>query len=215
MAESKCEQIKETNPNFSEDVEVYINYLRIFNRGLLAEGIDSKLPAINSQLYYSESQYQPDTNQINCLKKILKSDDKNITAEFLAQNIRDETSTTLVQPIDKTQIYETINLAISGITGSYIDIANPAGNSLQLQDTANELLEIRKEIISSELKEVLVKILDKEKFKIDFGENKTTKIEEKIKNKLREKGLLPSREATPTLAQNASSASVSGSLVFP
>jgi hypothetical protein len=215
MAESKCEQIKANNPDFSEDVEVYINYLRIFNRGLLAEGIDSGLPAINSQLYYSESQYQPDNNQINGLKEILKSDDKNITAEFLAQNIRDETSTTLVQPIDKTQIYETINLAISEITGSYIDIENPAGNSQELQNTANELQEIRKEIISSELKEVLVKILDKKKFKIDFGKNKTTEIKEKIENKLREKGLLPSREATPTLAQNATLSSVSGSLVFP
>lgn len=215
MAESKCEQIKETNPEFSEDVEVYINYLRIFNRELLEEGIDSGLPAINSQLYYIESQYQPDTNQINGLKEILKSDDKNITAEFLAQNIRDETSTTLVQPIDETQIYKNINLAISDITGSYIDIDNPAGNSQQLQNTANELQEIRKEIISSELKEVLVKILNKEKFKIDFDENKTTEIKEKIENKLRKKGLLPSREATPTLAQNASLASVSGSLVYP
>lgn len=215
MAESKCEQIKANTPDFSEDVEVYINYLRIFNRGLLAEGIDSGLPAINSQLHYSESQYQPDTNQINGLKEILKSDDKNIIATFLAQNIRDETSTTLVQSIDKTQIYETINLAISEITESYINIGNSADNSQQLQDTANELLEIRKEIISSELKEVLVKILNKEKFKIDFGENKTTEIKEKIENKLREKGLLPSREATPTLAQNASLSSVSGSLVFP
>ena len=129
MAESKCKQIKANNPDFSEDVEVYINYLRIFNRGLLAEEIDRGLPAINSQLYYNQSQYQPDTNQINGLKEILKSDDKNITAEFLAQNIRDETSTTLVQPIDKTQIYKNINLAISEITESYIDIDNSAGNS--------------------------------------------------------------------------------------
>jgi hypothetical protein len=218
MAKSKCEQIKANNPDFSEDVEVYINYLRIFNRKLLEEGIDSGLPAIQNQMYYTGANfelYQPNLNEITDLTKVLKSEDKTEIAEFLAQNIRDETSTTLVQPIDKTQIYKNINLAISEITESYINIDNSAGNSLQLQNTANEMQEIRKEIISSELKEVLVKILDKEKFKIDFGENKTTEIKEKIENKLREKGLLPSREATPTLAQNPSSASVSGSLVYP
>ena len=217
MAKSKCEQIKETNPDFSEDVEVYIHYLRIFNRELLVEGINSGLPAIQNQMYYTGANfelYQPNLNEIADLTKVLKSEDKTEIATFLAQNIRDETSTTLVQPIDKTQIYETINLAISDITGAYIDIDNPTGNSQQLQDTANELLEIRKEIISSELKEVLVKILNKEKFKIDFDENKTTKIKTKIEFKLREKGLLPSREATPILAQNDSLSSVSGSLVF-
>lgn len=218
MAKSKCEQIKETNPDFSEDVEVYINYLRIFNRGLLAEGIDSGLPAIQNQMYYTGANfelYQPNLNEIADLTKVLKSEDKTEIATFLAQNIRDETSTTLVQPIDKTQIYETINLAISGITCPYIDTENYAGNSRQLQNTANEMQEIRKEIISSELKEVLVKILNKEKFKIDFGGNKTTEIKEKIEKKLHEKGLLPSGQATPTLAQNASSASVLGSLVYP
>jgi chromosome condensin MukBEF MukE localization factor len=69
--------------------------------------------------------------------------------------------------------------------------------------------EIRKEIISSELKEALVKILDKEKFKIDFDKNKIQEIKEKIENKLRDKGLLPSSETIPTLAQNASLSSIS------
>ena len=217
MAKSKCEQIKETNPEFSEEVEVYINYLRIFNRELLEEGINSGLPAIQNQMYYTGANcelYQPNSSEIAGLTKVLKSENAIEIATFLAQNIRDETSTTMIYALDKTKIYTTINLAISDITGAYIDIDNPAGNSQQLQDTANELLEIRKEIISSELKEVLVKILNKEKFKIDFDENKTTKIKTKIEFKLREKGLLPSREATPTLAQNASLSSVSGSLVF-
>ena len=217
MAESKCKQIKETNPEFSEEVEVYINYLRIFNRELLEEGINSGLPAIQNQMYYTGANcelYQPNSSEIAGLTKVLKSENAIEIATFLAQNIRDETSTTMIYALDKTKIYTTINLAISDITGAYIDIDNPAGNSQQLQDTANELLEIRKEIISSELKEVLVKILNKEKFKIDFDENKTTKIKTKIEFKLREKGLLPSREATPTLAQNASLSSVSGSLVF-
>ena len=217
MAGSKCKQIKETNPGFNEDVEVYINYLRIFNRKLLEEGIDSGLPAIQYQMYYTGANfelYQPNSSEIADLTKVLKSDDNTEIAKFLAQYIRDETSTTLLQPIDKTQIYETINLAISAITESYIDIENSAGNSQQLQKTANELLEIRKEIISSELKEVLVKILDKKKFKIDFDENKTTEIKTKIEFKLREKGLLPSGETTQASAQNHSSPSVSGSLVF-
>jgi hypothetical protein len=59
----------------------------------------------------------------------------------------------------------------------------------------------------------LVKILNKEKFKIDFDENKITEIKEKIENKLRDKGLLPSRETIPTLAQNASQPSISASLI--
>ena len=213
MAESKCKEIKEVNPSFSEDVEVYLNYLRIFNQELLAEGINSRLPAINDQLYFNESQNQPDANQINELKGILQSQDKNQIAEFLAQNIRDETSTSMIQSFDKTHIYKTINLTVSEITGSYIDIENFSGSSEQFQKTADELQEIRKEIISSELKEALVKILDKEKFKIDFDENKIQEIKEKIENTLHEKGLLPSGQTAPTLAQNASQPSISASLI--
>jgi Leucine-rich repeat (LRR) protein len=216
MAESKCKEIKEANPSFSEDVEVYLNYLRIFNRELLAEGINSRLPAIQNQIYYTGvrfESYQPNSEEIADLTKVLKSENPSEIATFLAQNIRDETSTTMICSLDETKIYKTINLAVSDITGSYIDIENFSGSSEQFQNTANELQEIRKEIISSELKELLVKILNKEKFKIDFDENKITEIKEKIENKLRDKGLLPSRETIPTLAQNASQPSISASLI--
>jgi len=218
MAESKCKQIRETNSLFSEGVEVYINYLRIFNRELLTEGIDSKLPAIQNQMHYTGvgyELYQPDSKEIADLTEVLKSENPSEIATFLAQNIRDETSTTMICSLDETKIYKTINLAVSDITGSYIDIANFSGSSEQFQNTANELQGIRKEIISSELKELLVKILNKEKFKIDFDENKITEIKEKIENKLRDKGLLPSSETIPTLAQNASRPSISASLDLP
>jgi hypothetical protein len=217
MAESKCKKIKEANSSFNEDVEVYINYLRIFNRELLTEGIDSKLPAIQNQMHYTGvgyELYQPNSNEIADLTKVLKSENASEIATFLAHNIRDETSTTMICSLDETKIYKTINLAVSDITGSYIDIENFSGSSEQFQNTANELQEIRKEIISSELKELLVKILNKEKFKIDFDENKITEIKKKIENNLQEKGFLPSRETIPTLAQNASQPSISDSLAL-
>ena len=217
MAESKCKEIKEANPSFSEDVEVYLNYLRIFNRELLAKGINSRLPAIQNQIYYTGvrfESYQPNSEEIADLTKVLKSENASEIATFLAQNIRDETSTTMICALEETKIYKTINLAVCDIASTYIDIES-SGTTENTLAVASTVQKLQKEIVSDEFKEVLLKILNKQKFKIDFDENKITEIKEKIENKLRDKGLLPSRETIPTLAQNASTPSISASLDLP
>ena len=65
------------------------------------------------------------------------------------------------------------------------------------------LTELRKGIVKDEFEEVLLKIIEKQKFKINFDENKTIKIKEKIVSELREKGLLPlGIEASSVSAQS-------------
>ena len=217
MAESKRKEIKEANPSFREDVEVYLNYLRIFNQELLAEGINSKLPAIQSQMYYTGTDfelYRPNSNKIADLTKVLKSKNASEIATFLAQNIRDETKTTMISSLGKTKIYKTINLAVCAIASTYIDIES-SSTTENILAIANAVEKLQKEIVIDEFKEVLLKIIEKQKFKIDFDENKITEIKEKIENNLREKGLLPSGQTAPTLAQNALQPSISGSLTPP
>jgi len=202
MAESKCEEIKkgtpvmEGNPGFSEDVEVYLNYLRIFNQNLLVEGINSGLPAIHHQMYYADS-FQPTQEDIDSLKNVLKSEDKSQIATFVAQNIRDETSTNMYHALDETKIYKTINLAVCDIASPYMD-TDSYEKSQDAVKALETLQKLQKEIVKDEFEEVLLRIIEKQKFKINFDENKTSKIKEKIESTLRKEGLLPKGSVSTT-----------------
>ena len=190
MAESKCEEIKKGNPQFSEDVEVYINYLRIFNEELQKAKINSGLPAIQHQMYFNEQQYKPNSSEINFLQDVLKSENKSEIAKFLAQNIRDETFTSMYHALDETKIYKTINLAVCDIASPYMD-TDSYEKSQDAVKALETLQKLQKEIVKDEFEEVLLRIIEKQKFKINFDENKTSKIKEKIESTLRKEGLLP------------------------
>jgi hydroxymethylpyrimidine pyrophosphatase-like HAD family hydrolase len=118
----------------------------------------------------------------------------------------------MICALDETKIYKTINLAVCDIASTYIDIesSDTAENTLAV---ANAVQKLQKEIVSDEFKELLLKIIEKQKFKIDFDENKIQEIKEKIENKLRDKGLLPSRQTAPTLVEEASQSRISDSLI--
>ena len=194
MAESKCEEIKKGNPQFSEDVEVYINYLRIFNEELQKAKINSGLPAIQHQMYFNEQQYKPNSSEINFLQDVLKSENKSEIAKFLAQNIRDETFTSMYHALDETKIYKTINLAVCDIASPYMD-TDSYEKSQDAVKALETLQKLQKEIVKDEFKEVLLRIIEKQKFKINFDENfdenKTSKIKKKIESTLKKEGLLP------------------------
>jgi hypothetical protein len=60
------------------------------------------------------------------------------------------------------------------------------------------LQKLQKEIVKDEFEEVLLRIIEKQKFKINFDENKTSKIKEKIESTLRKEGLLPKESVSTT-----------------
>ena len=141
-------------------------------------------------MYFNEQQYKPNSSEINFLQDVLKSENKSEIAKFLAQNIRDETCTSMYHALDETKIYKAINLTVCDIASSYMDI-NSYEKSQDAVKDLETLQKLQKEIVKDEFEEVLLKIIEKQKFKINFDENKTSKIKKKIESTLREKELLP------------------------
>jgi hypothetical protein len=76
-----------------------------------------------------------------------------------------------------------------------ISVAGMAIESYGTDQTAmaafKTVQKLQKEIVKDEFEEVLLKIIEKQKFEINFNEKKTSKIKEEIESTLRKEGLLP------------------------
>ncbi len=72
LGQKRIDEIKVGLPNFKEDVEVLLNYLRIFNNKFGAT-FNLHLPHIFIQNYFDEPQYQPSFEQIKEFKIIADS----------------------------------------------------------------------------------------------------------------------------------------------
>lgn len=93
LANRKIDLIKTSNRGFTEDIEVYLNYVRIFNNefGL---GLNLSMPSIFSQSAYQGQDYQPSPQEIGDFRKVVseyKSDNVDsfhqIVSSQLASNI--------------------------------------------------------------------------------------------------------------------------------
>ena len=84
LGEKRVTKIKEENAEFSEDVEVILNYLRIFNEKFYGE-LDLTVAKIFKQKYYEEKKYQPTEKEINDFSKIVN--DKTALNEIIAGKI--------------------------------------------------------------------------------------------------------------------------------
>jgi hypothetical protein len=84
LGEERVTTIKKENAEFSEDVEVILNYLRIFNEKFHGK-LDLTVAKIFKQKYYEEKKYQPTEKEINDFSKIVN--DKTALNEIIAGKI--------------------------------------------------------------------------------------------------------------------------------
>ncbi len=169
LGQKKVDEIKAGNSSFKEDVEVLLNYLRIFNKEVGAS-LDLKLPDISNQSYYigpSFALYQPSSEQIAEFKKIadefLEGDSSllhNHLALILTEILYEKSSATNPEILEisfvKNHIQQISNIAqdFLGLFEDYKESReqeNPMNEEEYLQKM-NEITSLKKQIDKAELK---------------------------------------------------------------
>jgi hypothetical protein len=212
LAKLRCEKIRNNQIAegvdfrnlFSEDVEVYLNYMRFFNVILDEEKLECRIPSIKTQRYFDISIYQPNTEEIRSLVDILKSVDSSQIAKFLAENIRNNNMGAEGNVIDKTKIYLAINLAVNEIATEYL--IDSEDNSVKAKKRADEIIKIQRQIVTEEFEEIFLKLLANQPHKLSFSEDKMQSLDARIKNdialKMQEHKIMPTRSPLATMASN-------------
>ena len=168
LGQEKVNQIKIENPDFSEDVEVLLNYLRIYNNQF-DTSLDLQLPNIIEQDFYDEMEYQPSLEQINKFKIIA---DKFLSGDLSA--LQDKLAEIFVNDFDMLPISNPEILSVSFVQKHLQQIENIAQEFLGLFEDYKVSLEKNKPMTDRVYIEKINKIylfkkqIDKEELKILF-----------------------------------------------
>jgi Leucine-rich repeat (LRR) protein len=127
LGQEKVNQIKIENLGFAEDVEVLLNYLRIYNNKF-GKSLNLNLPNIGDQFFYDEVEYQPSEEQIEEFKSIV---DKFKHSDLSA--LQDKLTDIFVKDFDKKLPYNNSEiLEISFVKNHIKQIENIAQEFLSL-----------------------------------------------------------------------------------
>ena len=150
------------NPRFSEDVEVLLNYLRIFNNEFGGEDkLNLKFPRIVTQAYFEMRQYQPSPEEIEEFGTDSQDPDKlnEIIARQMALKLADAFINCLFSKEELEQIQDSKDKIIEdGYTKlDKLSESDPqyAENSKQIKDDINkQQIQILTQVIKEKLNEI-------------------------------------------------------------
>jgi hypothetical protein len=172
LAREKCHQIKLINSSFSEDAEVYLNFIRIFNINF-GEKLQLNLPPIIHQNFLSLKKYQPSEDQISKFKNIVESFDNSryqTLCELIANQIAKEIYDPKDSLIPEISSLKFINNLKSNFDEIVLDIYDKLNRTESIEESnendkkriiANEIRQLQIEEFTHSLTKELVGLINK------------------------------------------------------
>jgi len=172
QASKKCKEILSVNNQFSEEVEVYLNYLRIYANSLTENRIEHDLAGISNQAFYSDiERIKPKPEEIEKFISLFLSENKEELIDFIA-NFLTEKEVTSLYFLQKSDLVKKTKIKLSDFLTDHIDDYSYNENVLNIVDLWRYASEFRSEQIKEQVKEVIKRIDNKVKLELysEFGD---------------------------------------------
>lgn len=223
LASIHVKNMLRVNPNFSEDVEVYLNYVRVFNNEF-GRKFSLKLPLISVQNYFENhpdySINPSELEKFDAMYNASQRGDFKPLFEFYAQEIAEDSFSNILEKIPEINQQSFVTLFKEEINGIALDFLMDLET---IRSSHNELEdESVKKIIASDLKQIQIRTLKDLILRQLVDLNETQRLKIQIDDNLREEitqnfrtnyfNSLRLNRVSTDLSEQIESSSVSGSI---